>query len=148
MERIDGQHDFSSIHEVNNILIRDIEGETLKYVRVHTAVPEIDIVFLHFEDYVVEVFGAVGSEILKVEISSRSHDVATVKLPILEAFEEKRINQIRIIGEAWNGYGFEISFDEPFDKTLLIQSIYCGHKPEGFEDCLRIGIGHYIYRID
>lgn len=29
-------------------------------------------------------------------------------------------------GDAWNGHGFEISFAEPYDQTMIIQSIYAG----------------------
>jgi len=142
------QQEYITIHEMNKLLIQDIEGETLRNISIHVVSPEINIVFLHFDEFDVEIFGAFGSEILKIEIAIRRDTFPTVELPQLNMFRNQRINQIRIIGEAWNGYGFEVSFDGIFDRTLIIQSIYSGDKPEGLEDCLRIGIGHYVYFLE
>jgi hypothetical protein len=51
-----------------------------------------------------------------------------------------------MIGEAWNGHGFEICFEGLLGKTMLVQSIYAGEKPEGFDDCIRLGTGNYFWQ--
>ena len=69
------------------------------------------------------------------------------RLPILEQFVGFEVVEVRPIGEAWNGHGFEISFKGVPDKTLILQSIYTGSEPKGFDDCMRIGVGNYVYQV-
>lgn len=69
------------------------------------------------------------------------------RLPILDQFVGLEVAEVRHIGEAWNGHGFELSFKGVPDKTLILQSIYTGSEPEEFNDCMRIGIGSYLYRV-
>jgi hypothetical protein len=143
----DYSNEFQSIAFRNEILLNDIIGERLEAISVHVVPPEINILFLQFADFVVEVFGAYGSELLRLEITNRLHEMETIELKPLQIFQGKEIVQARTVGEPWNGYGFEISFKEMYDRTLLVQSIYSGDKPDGFDDCLRVGIGHYLYSV-
>jgi hypothetical protein len=53
--------------------------------------------------------------------------------------------QARSIGSAWNGHGFEFSFEGLPDRTMIVQSIDTGERPADFADCLRFGIGYYFY---
>jgi len=62
-----------------------------------------------------------------------------------EVFIGMTVTSTRHTDTAWNGHGFEISFKEKPEKTLIVQSSYTGPKPDGFEDCLRFGIGNYSY---
>lgn len=140
---------FLSIYDRNRVLLKELENEQLLKVTVNVVTPEINIVFLHFDNYIVEVYGAFGSEIIKIEMANRAiDDIDNTEIESLQQFKGMTIYQSRIIGEPWNGYGFEISFKESFDKTLIIQSIYSGNRPNDIDDCLRLGIGNYIYRID
>jgi hypothetical protein len=140
---------FLSINDRNKDLLKELEDEQLINITVNVVTPEINIVFLHFNNYIVEVRGAFGSEILKVEMTTRKlDDIYNIEIECLQLFKGMTIYQSRIIGEPWNGYGFEISFKELLDRTLIIQSIYSGNIPKDFDDCLRIGIGNYIYKID
>lgn len=74
-------------------------------------------------------------------------DLELTRLPIITQFEGLSIATIEKMGNEWEGSGFQISFNELFDKGLIIQSIYSGTKPDGFDDCLRIGVANYIYKI-
>lgn len=69
------------------------------------------------------------------------------RLPILDQFVGLEVTEARQIGEAWNGHGFEISFKGVPDKTLILQSIYTGSEPKEFGDCMRIGVGNYVYQV-
>ncbi|WP_105620031.1 hypothetical protein [Vallitalea okinawensis] len=128
-----------------------IEGKILRDVLVHIVEPEYNIAYLVFDHYVYEICGLMGSEILGIcEISyidykGKSNGRNIKKFKPYEIFLDKEIVQVRIIGEEWNGHGFEFSFKEVYDKTMIIQSIYSGNKPDEFEDCIRLGIGQYYY---
>ena len=62
-----------------------------------------------------------------------------------ECFVGKKIIQAHQIGEAWNGHGFELCFEKVPDRTMIVQSIYTGDKPDDFEDCLRLGVAIYQF---
>ncbi|WP_274361330.1 hypothetical protein [Paenibacillus thermotolerans] len=138
-----------SVHERNRMILKDIEGEVVKHISLHVEPPEIHTAFLHFEGFVLEVYCSIGSDLLTLEIAPRIQDeIVTIAYEPLHIFEGRQIIQARTIGEPMNGYGFELSFKGMLDRTLLLQSVYAGHKPDGYEDCLRIGIGHYSFHID
>lgn len=61
------------------------------------------------------------------------------------AFHGCSVKQARAIGCAWNGHGLEMSFSGEHARTLIIQSIMAGDLPEGFVDCLRVGVASYTY---
>lgn len=138
-----------SVHERNRMILKDIEGEAIHHISLHVQPPEIHTVFLHFEGFVLEVYSSIGSEILTLEIAPRIQDeIDTMTYEPLRIFEGRQIIQARTIGEPMNGYGFELSFKGMLDQTLLLQSVYAGHKPDGYEDCLRVGIGQYSFHMD
>ena len=131
-----------------------IHDKVVKDILVNIVEPEINIVYLLIENTWFEIHGEIGSEILGIhKLDSEIKENLDVfhwigHLPILDQFIGRTISRVRRIGEAWNGHGFEFSFVDLFDKTLIVQSIYTGSEPKGFDDCLRIGVGNYIYSHD
>jgi hypothetical protein len=129
-------------------------GKTLQDALVNVVEPEINVVYLKTEESWFEIHGEIGSEILGIhKIAVEVHEkeeigLRTGHIPLLDQFIGLTIVRARQTGEAWNGHGFEFSFKELPDKTLIVQSIYTGTEPEGFYDCLRIGVGTYLHRID
>lgn len=59
-----------------------------------------------------------------------------------------RVASTRQMGGGNNGHGFELSFEGVLDRTILIQSIDVAPRPERFWDCMRFGIGRYVYSSD
>lgn len=145
---MDGFQEYQKINNENKRIMKELEGKVLKEIRVHVVDPEYNIVFLIFESMVYAIHGRVGSEILgiyRIDKVENSYLNESKYECLYEIFQGHVISQVRIIGDVWNGYGFELSFEGIKDKTILIQSIYAGDKPEGYDDCLRLGIGFYSY---
>lgn len=126
-----------------------LEGQVLLDIRVNVVVPEFNVVYLGLDNGVYAIQGQIGSEILGIIEIARLPDLTeqnSSKIrthPFYNRFLGKRINQVRMIGGAWNGHGFELSFERLLGETMLIQSIYAGDSEKDFSDCLRLGIGHY-----
>lgn len=100
------------------------------------------------------VHGLLGSEVMcfkrrELQFQEKVVNEGSVvcRLPILDQFVGLEVAEVRQIGEAWNGHGFELSFKDVPDKTLILQSIYTGSEPKEFDDCMRIGVGNYVYQI-
>jgi hypothetical protein len=132
--------------------VKKLEGKTLSNFFAHIVGDQFNIAYLLIDTLVYPIHGLIGSEIIGIGetleeisiINDKSKDI--VEFPPFSTFYNKKICQIRMIGEAWNGHGFEFSFEDIYDKTMIIQSIYSGEKPEDYEDCLRLGIGCYYYK--
>lgn len=142
-------HDYNEIIEFERDKISEIEGKILINFLVHIVVPEINIAYLFFADSIYAIHGAIGSEILQINRKETTDlDYENIKIVIFEPYSiflNKKINKVRSIGEEWNGHGFEISFEGLYDKSMILQSIYTGETPNGFDDCIRLGIGQYYY---
>jgi len=62
-----------------------------------------------------------------------------------DLFSGRRVTQARMIGEAWNGHGFEFSFEGLPNRTMIVQSICTGaDREQELHDCLRLGVGYYF----
>jgi len=145
-------YDYPQLIKERTIDLVEIEGQVLENVLINVVEPEYNVLYLKVSSGWYSACGEIGSEILgfkKLEeppiegATSQSSWVGPYKP--FNIFIGKKINNTRHIGEAWNGHGFEISFENMADRTLIVQSIYTGTEPEGFDDCLRLGIGQYSY---
>jgi hypothetical protein len=126
----------------------NVEGQVLVDALVQTIDPEYNQVWLVFEDSTYVIYGRVGSEYLGIERGDvpTGEEPEGVRIERHEPFTRfigRRLLQARMIGEAWNGHGFEFTFEGLTDYSMLIQSIYSSPKPDRAEDCLRLGVGHY-----
>jgi hypothetical protein len=144
--------EYKYIIEQEKRKIVNIEGKTLKDFFVDIVEPEFNIAYLIFTDSVYSVKGTMGSEVISINQINYS-DIDFVNRQIIRfipfsIFCNKKIIQVRSIGEEFNGHGFEISFEGVLDKGMIIQSIYTGDKPIDFNDCIRLGISQYYYSSD
>ena len=142
-------YDYEQYTKESSILLSELEGAILISVLINVIDPEFNVVYLETDKGKYSLQGEVGGEYLGVhelkalpEITSQDGYIIC-KYPPFEIFIGRRIVQARQIGTAWNGHGYEISFDGMFTQTMIVQSIYCGVKPSKLEDCLRLGIGNY-----
>jgi len=148
-------YDYIKILAEHTIELASIKGHIIKNATANIVGGEINIVFLLINDTWYSIHGLIGSEIIGIKRTDNDlksmHDLRDnthCNLPVLNQFIGLKIIQSRQIGEAWNGHGFEFSFEGVPEKTLLIQSIYTGSEPKDFNDCLRVGVGNYTYRIN
>jgi len=129
-----------------------LEGRLLREVVLQIVEPQINVVFLRFDGAMFAVQGDLGSELLTVfaHEGEPPSDIGPAawyeRFDAAEIFHGRLVKQVRPIGAVWNGHGIEISFSGITDRTLIIQSIYAGDRPNDFFDCLRIGIATYDYR--
>jgi len=135
---------------INDFDFSVLEGKKLTSAKVHYVEPEFNILYLWFEDdSIYSIYGGNGSEVLHISMvdSDRVNDMSTQLYDYLDfsLFLGDRINQVRVIGDKWNGHGVEISFKSNYSKTLIVQSVYTGYKPEGYDDCIRLGVCNYKY---
>jgi hypothetical protein len=142
-------YDYEEYTKESSSLLSELEEATLLSVLINVIDPEFNVVYLETDKGIYSLQGEVGGEYLGVheleelpEIT-RQDGYIICKYPPFEIFLGKRIIQARQIGTAWNGHGYEISFGGMFIQTMIVQSIYCGDKPNDLEDCLRLGVGSY-----
>lgn len=129
--------------------LENLHGKELESSFIHAVSDEINQVFLQIGGEWFVVVGKKGSESVKFAPSADpiTLDLELRRMPMIAQFEGLKIAAIENMGDEWAGSGFQISFDEIYDKGLIIQSIYSGAKPENFDDCLRVGVANYIYKI-
>lgn len=148
------EYDYAKIIQEGSSDLTSIKGKRLDSALAHVVADEINVVHLCFDGIWYSAHGLVGSEVMgfkrrgcefQEEIINEGSVVC--RLPILDQFVGLEVAEVRHIGEAWNGHGFELSLKGVPDKTLILQSIYTGSEPEEFNDCMRIGIGNYIYQV-
>lgn len=132
--------------------LKNIEGQVLEKILIHVVEPEYNVLYLKFSNGWYEAKGEIGSEILgfhksnEIPQEDKSHPGSWIgPYRPFDFFIGKTVASTRHIGSAWNGHGYEISFKEIPEKTLIVQSIYTDPKPDAFEDCLRLGIGTYSF---
>ena len=148
------EYDYEKIIKEGSSDLASIKGQRLDQALANIVADEINVVHLLFGGIWYSVHGLVGSEVMgfirRTEQfqEERINDGSYVgRLPILDQFVGLEVAEVRHIGEAWNGHGFEISFKDVPDKTLILQSIYTGSEPKEFNDCMRIGAGNYVYQV-
>ena len=142
-------YDYAKLEAKAKAEVKLLEGRLLEKVLVHVVEPEFNLVIFVTDAGTWEVFGRVGSEVVGIRRAPAQpteyggeHERLGPYPPFSE-FEGRRIAQARTIGEAWNGHGFEFTFDGLPNRTMLIQSIYSSPKSPELHDCLRLGIGTY-----
>ena len=136
------------------LIMPELKGALILGIRINIVVPEFNVVYLNTDRGVFAIQGHVGGEYLGIvkldtfpEITYQDGYEVREYVPFQE-FVGKIISQIRQVGEAWNGHGLELSFEGEFNRTMIVQSIYAGNRPDQYEDCLRLGIGVYQYCIE
>jgi hypothetical protein len=148
---LDDHHEYPRREAEFRNSIRALEGRTLREVVLQIIEPEINMVFLRFEEAWYAVVGQLGSELLQVyrHDGEPPDDLGPSawyeRFDAAALFHGRMVQQARAIGAAWNGHGIEISFAGVLDRTLIIQSIYAGAVPTGFVDSLRVGIASYVH---
>jgi hypothetical protein len=132
-------------------LLAGLEGAIVAQILINIVDSEFNVVFLDTDKGVFSLQGEMGAEYLGIRrldlMPKQTDDEGYIVCPYqpFEYFFGKEIIQIHQIGEAWNGHGFELCFDNEPEKTIIVQSIYTGDKPKNFDDCLRLGIGNYQF---
>lgn len=142
-------YDYTKDIESSCTLLSDLEGAVLEAVLINVVDPEFNVVYLQTTQGIFALQGEVGGEYLGVhrldampEVTNQESYIVCKYEPF-EKFVGNSISQARQIGTAWHGHGFEFTFNGCTNKSMIVQSIYCGSKPEQLEDCLRLGVGLY-----
>ena len=143
-------YDYASMTAEAASKIAQLEGRVLLRFLVQIVPPEFNVAYLGLDVGVWCIQGRIGGEILQIipveEIPVEKQEGVLVKsFEPFSIFLNRRIVQARSIGSAWNGHGFEFSFEGLLDRTMIVESIYTGEKAPGFEDCLRLGLGYYFH---
>jgi hypothetical protein len=119
-------YDYEQHTKESSFLLSELEGATLLSVLINVIDPEFNVVYLETDKGKYSLQGEVGGEYLGVhelkdlpEITDQDGYIIC-KYPPFEIFEGKRIAQARQIGTAWNGHGYEISFDGMFTQTMIV----------------------------
>jgi len=143
------EYNYEAYIKKSNTLLSELEGALLKTVLINVIDPEFNVVYLETNKGIFALQGEIGGEYLGVNRLSELPEITeqdgyiVCKYPPFNIFEGSTISQARQIGSAWHGHGYEFSFEDVFTKTMIVQSIYCGSKPNDLEDCLRLGVGCY-----
>lgn len=147
-------YDYESIIKENCVDLVSVKEKVIEAALAHIVTDEINAVHLSIGGTWYTVSGVMGSEVMGFAkrkeqfCEEQINEVSRVcRLPILEQFIGEEIVEVRQIGKASNGHGFELSFRGVPDRTLILQSIYTGAEPEDLVDCMRIGVGTYVYQI-
>jgi hypothetical protein len=145
-------YDYGGMESAADAALRSLVGRVLEGSLVQVVDPEFNVLYLLFSDQSFAIQGRVGGEVLEVvpmdarPAAGRLDDFTTVvPFPAFEPFAGRRIASARTIGSAWNGHGFEFSFEGVYDRTMIVQSIHTGVEPPDFSDCLRLGVGTYHF---
>ncbi len=146
----DSPYDYSSMVAAADAVLRTLKNRVLERSLVQVVHPEFNVFYLVFADGSLAIHGRVGGEVLAIApvdtppTPGRTSDTTTVvAFPAFDQFAGRRIAAARTVGSAWNGHGFEFSFDGIYDRTMIVQSIYTGAEPPDRFDCLRLGVGFY-----
>ena len=131
--------------------VSQLEGRVLKQFLTHVVDSEFNVAYLVLDDGAFAIQGRIGGELLQIvpvenlPAEGVEGNTAVKSFAPFSIFLNRRIVQARSIGAAWNGHGFEFSFEGLPDKTMIVQSIEAGERPAEFVDCLRFGVGCYFY---
>jgi len=129
-----------------------IVGLSLEKALVNYVADEFNVLYLKAGGRWFAAQPEIGGEILGFhELGASPKERQTsdgsgiVSFVMFDRFMGAQVTAVRQMGEAWNGHGFELSFDGIVDHTLLVQSIFTGSEPEDYSDCLRLGVGSYVH---
>ena len=132
-------------------------GRQLLYCRIQVISPQINVVYLGFNDAAFAIQGDIGGEVLKVVPISSAPEAAVFDVDSGTAVREyqgatlflgRRVAQARVVGETWNGHGVELAFEGLPDQTLVISSVEAEENNTGLHDALRIGTLKYTMTCD
>jgi|ERR1044071_7717606 hypothetical protein len=143
-------YDYASMTAEAASKLAQLEGRVLLRCLVQIVPPEFNVAYLALDVGIWCIQGRIGGEVLEIftieEIPVDGREEISIKaFEPFSMFLNRRIVQARSIGSVWNGHGFEFSFEGLPDRTMIVQSIYTGDKADGFEDCLRLGMGYYFH---
>ena len=147
-------HDYPKLIADTTADLPKVKGQVLKRVLLNIVGHEFNVLYLQFTSGWFRALGINGSETLgfykfegePVEGPTDETGIGQIcTFPPFEIFTGKEVAEVRQTGEAWNGHGFEFTFTNLFDKTLIVQSIYTGNEPKDYIDCIKLGIGTYFY---
>jgi hypothetical protein len=142
-------YNYPELIKESSKLIPDLIDRTLENVLINVVNPEFNVVYLVFSDATYSIHGEIGGEYLGIHKLSEPIEVMEKDGYIITEFEPfkifvgHKIAQIRQMGVAWNGHGYEVSFYGIPEKTMIIQSMDVEGRPEELVDCLRLGVGFY-----
>lgn len=128
-------------------------GRRLNRCRLQIVSPEINVVYLGFDDGAVAIQGDIGGELLRLVPISAAPGLgpldADARISVRECeaaapFLGRRIAQARVVGEAWNGHGVELAFEGLPDQTLVVSSVECEENKTDVHAALRVGTLKYI----
>lgn len=123
--------------------LRALEGKLLTKFLVQIVEPEFNVAILVTRDGTWEICGRIGGEVLGIRRVDCIRDEGGAegnvvrRHPPFSQFEGRRIERTRTLGHAWNGHGFELTFEAAPLRTMLIQA-------DDRHDCLRLGVGSYV----
>jgi hypothetical protein len=139
-------YDYTAIIREHCKALPEVVGKVLTKALVQVVEPEFNAFYLVLADSTYAISGRIGAEVIGIQRMDMSpiqgeNSFITVTKPfkIFDLFLGRRITQARMIGEAWNGHGFEFSFEGLPNRTMIVQSIYAGTENEQeLHDCLRL----------
>ena len=142
-------YNYEPIQRASHRIAEALSGQLLTSIHVHLVDGEANVVYLISNRNGFVIDGAADGEILRIARLDasieelRQSDMNIVDCRPFGIFLQHQVREIREIGLPWKGHGWEISFEGLFGKTMIVQSIYGAPKPEGFENCLRLGVAEY-----
>src|SRR5881394_698150 len=139
-------NDYPAIIQQDCAALPETVGKLLTRTLVQVVEPEFNVFFMILEDSTYAISGRVGGEVLgirRLDLPPTEGQEArmTVTKPFrpFDLFSRRRVTQARMIGEAWNGHGFEFSFEGLPNRTMIVQSICTGaDRGQELHDCLRL----------
>jgi hypothetical protein len=134
------RYDYRKLEAEAAEALRALEGQLLTSFLVQIVEPEFNVAILVTPGGTWEICGQLGGELLGVRRvdSPRNEGGENGSLvcrhPPYSQFEGRRITQTRTLGRAWNGHGFELTFEGSPFHTMLIHA-------NDQHDCLTLAVG-------
>jgi hypothetical protein len=143
-------YNYPKLIEESSALMPVLVGKTLiSSVLINVVEPEFNVVYLNLDNEYFSIQGEIGGEYLGIHRLTELPEITDQDGYIISAYEPydifigRKVLQIRQVGEAWNGHGYELSFEGIPNTTMIIQSMDVKGCPDDLVDCLRIGFGNY-----
>lgn len=137
-------YDYKSIEASLKQKLRILAGRLINSINAQLAGMEINQLILDTDKGCIAIIPHIGGEVLvlsECDMPETSQELQLVE--VLTEFRNKRIVQARMIGEAWNGHGIEVGFENMPTQTILVSSVECSENNTEVSDALRIGMGSY-----
>ena len=137
-------YDYKSIEENLKQILPILAGRVVNSINAQLVGIEINQLILDTDKGCIAIIPHIGGEVLvlsECDMPESSQELQLIE--VLTDFRNKRIVQARTIGEAWNGHGIEIGFENKPTQTILVTSVECSENNTEVRDALRIGMGSY-----